>query len=60
MSGRYLIDTNTVIYFFRGIQTVVHYWGMRVPSEVKISSITYFELSVGATTSARPTERLRQ
>ena len=60
MSGRYLLDTNTVIFFLKGTQTVVDTWMTTAPAEVRISTITLFELYVGATTSTKPNERLHQ
>ena len=60
MSGRYLLDTNTVIFFLKGNQTVVDSWMKTAPTDVRISTITLFELYVGATTSTKPHERRHQ
>ena len=58
MTSKYLIDTNTAIFFFNGLQSVVNHWQSKLPSEVKISAITLFELHVGSTTSIKPEVRL--
>jgi tRNA(fMet)-specific endonuclease VapC len=60
VSAKYLIDTNTAIFFFKGHPRVVQKWQSTSPSEVKLSAITLFELHVGSTTSNRPDERLSQ
>lgn len=56
----YLLDTNTVIYFFKNLGNVATRLLEVPPAEVAISSITLFELHVGIQKSASPTARLNQ
>jgi tRNA(fMet)-specific endonuclease VapC len=56
----YLLDTNTVIYFFKGMGQVAHRLLATPPSEVAISSITLFELQVGVAKSKASKTRLAQ
>lgn len=60
MKSRLLLDTNTIIYFFKGRSDVVENLTKTIPSEVKLSSITLYELTVGATTSTNPVLRRQQ
>ena len=60
MSGTFLIDSNTAIFFFKGHQQVVETWRKTPPSEVRITSISLYELLVGVTTSTRPNDRREQ
>jgi tRNA(fMet)-specific endonuclease VapC len=52
-----LLDTNTVISFFKGAPTVVERWASVPPASMHISSISLYELIVGATTSSKPEKR---
>ncbi|MEK7413639.1 MAG: type II toxin-antitoxin system VapC family toxin [Planctomycetota bacterium] len=58
MKGKYLVDTNTAIFFFNGKTNVINHWQSKTPAEVKICAITLFELHVGSTTSSKPDVRL--
>jgi len=55
----YLLDTNTLVFFFRGHPQVVQRWQSVAPGALHLSSIVLYELLVGVETSARP-ERRRQ
>jgi tRNA(fMet)-specific endonuclease VapC len=57
---RYLLDTNTLIYFFRGQGRVAERMLGTPASEVAVSAITLFELRVGIAKSSSPHKRLRQ
>lgn len=57
---RYLLDTNTLIYFFRGQGRVAERLFGTPTSEVALSAITLFELRVGIAKSSSPHKRLRQ
>lgn len=56
----YVLDTNTLIYFFRGQGKV----GVRLlavpPSEVAIPAISVFELETGIANLSQPARRRRQ
>jgi len=56
----FLLDTNTLIYFFKGQGRVAdHLFGV-TPGEVAISSISLYEIEVGIAKSAQPAKRRRQ
>jgi tRNA(fMet)-specific endonuclease VapC len=55
----FLLDTNTVIFFFKGRQAVVDRWLATPPEQVRISSVTLYELLVGAAASSQPEPRRR-
>ncbi len=56
----YLLDTNTLIYFFKGQGKVAEHLFATPPGEVAISSVSLYELEVGIGKSAQPTKRRRQ
>jgi tRNA(fMet)-specific endonuclease VapC len=56
----FLLDTNTVIYFFKGLGNVTARLLEVRPADVAISSITLFELHVGIQKSGSPSARLEQ
>lgn len=56
----YLLDTNTVIYFFKGLGNVPVRLLEVPPTDVAISSITLFEIHVGIQKSGSPAARLKQ
>ncbi|GDY11176.1 ribonuclease VapC [Planctomycetota bacterium] len=58
MSLRYLLDTNTVVFFLKGHPAVVERWAQVPPAEMAISAIVWHELMVGATASQAPEARL--
>ena len=55
-----LLDTNALIYFFRGQGRVAERLLATPVSEVLISAVTLFELRVGIAKSSSPDKRLRQ
>jgi tRNA(fMet)-specific endonuclease VapC len=55
--SRYLLDTNTVIHFFKGIAGVTGRWALTPPSSMQLSAISLYELQVGMTTSTMPERR---
>ncbi len=56
----YLLDTNTVIYFFKGLGNVAEKLLSRSPQEIAIPSITLYELEVGIAKSNNPQKRKQQ
>lgn len=56
----YLLDTNTLIYCFRGQGSVAERLLGTPVSDVAPSSVTLFELRVGIAKSSSPHKRLRQ
>lgn len=56
----YLLDTNTLIYFFRGQGRVAERLLGTPVSGVAISTVTLFELRVGIAKSFSPQKRLQQ
>lgn len=56
----YLLDTNTLIYFFKGLGNVSKVLLEKQPADISISAITLYELEVGIAKSVRPKKRLQQ
>lgn len=56
----YVLDTNTLVYFFRGQGHVAERMLATPVSEVSISAVTLFELHVGIANSSHPHKRLQQ
>jgi tRNA(fMet)-specific endonuclease VapC len=56
----YLLDTNTLIYYFRGMGNVAERLLSTSPSEIAISAIVLFELEVGIAKSVSPRKRKAQ
>ena len=56
----YVLDTNTLIYFFRGQGKVAERLLATPPTEVAIPSICVYELEVGLAKSVQPKKRRRQ
>ena len=56
----YLLDTNTVIYFFKGMGGVAQKVLSLLPSEIAIPTIVLFELEVGIAKSNSPAARTKQ
>ena len=57
---RWALDTNTLIYFFKGEGSVVAELLSRPPSDIGIPTIALFELEVGIAKSSSPKKRLSQ
>lgn len=56
----WVLDTNTLIYFFKGEGNVAKEILARPPSAIGIPSIVLYELEVGIAKSTSPRKRLRQ
>ena len=57
---RYCLDTNTLIYFFKGIGNVSKRLLATPPSEIAIPTVVLFELEVGIGKSTSPRKRIAQ
>lgn len=56
----YLLDTNTLIYFFKGQGRVAERLLSTPPTEVAIPALAVYEIEVGIAKSAQPAKRRRQ
>ena len=56
----FILDTNTLIYFFKGIGQVSEKLLSQSPREIGIPSIVLFELEVGIAKSQSPKKRKKQ
>lgn len=56
----FLLDTNTVIYFFKGKGQVRMHLGSTRPADVAMSAVSLYEIEVGIAKSAQPTKRRKQ
>ena len=56
----YLLDTNTLIYFFKGIGDVANILLSKAPKDISIPSIVLYELEVGIAKSTKPKKRTTQ
>ena len=56
----FVLDTNTLIYFFRGIGNVSEVLLQVPPKDVALPSIVVYELEVGIRKSTSPEKRARQ
>jgi tRNA(fMet)-specific endonuclease VapC len=54
---KYILDTNTLIYFFKGIGNVSAQFLATKPQDIGIPSIVIFELEVGIGQSTYPKKR---
>ena len=57
---RYVLDTNTLIYFFKGLGDVSKHMLAQSPSELAIPTGVLFELEVGIAKSTSPDKRKSQ
>ena len=57
---RYVLDTNTLIYFFKGLGDVSKHMLAQSPSELSIPAVVLFELEVGIAKSTSPDKRKSQ
>jgi tRNA(fMet)-specific endonuclease VapC len=56
----YILDTNTLIYFFKGMG-IVHQTLLKTPpSEIGIPTIVLYEIEVGIAKSKSPQKRIQQ
>lgn len=56
----YLLDTNTLIYFFKGIGNVSNNFLSKSPKDIAIPAIAIYELQVGIKKSIHPQKRKKQ
>jgi len=56
----YVLDTNTVVFFFKGHGRVAEQLLARKPAEVALPTIVLYELEVGVSRSTDPDQRRRQ
>ncbi|MCU0540693.1 MAG: type II toxin-antitoxin system VapC family toxin [Oscillatoriaceae cyanobacterium Prado104] len=56
----YILDTNTLIYYFKGQGQVAQNIANVSPQEIGISTIVLFELQVGIAKSTSPAKRTQQ
>ena len=56
----FLLDTNTLIYFFKGQGKVADHLFATSPAEVAISAVSFYEIEVGIAKCAQPAKRRRQ
>ncbi len=56
----YILDTNTLIYFFKGMGNVAKKLLSKSPKNILIPSIVLYELEVGIAKSAQPDKRRKQ
>jgi tRNA(fMet)-specific endonuclease VapC len=57
---KYVLDTNTLIYFFKGLGDVSKHMLAQSPSELAIPTVVLFELDVGIAKSTSPRKRKSQ
>ena len=57
---KYVLDTNTLIYFFKGLADVSKHMLEQSPSELAIPTVVLFELEVGIAKSTSPRKRKSQ
>jgi tRNA(fMet)-specific endonuclease VapC len=56
----YLLDTNTLVYFFRGEGQVAQRLLAAAPSSIHVPAVVVYELETGLAKSAEPKRRRRQ
>ena len=56
----YILDTNTLIYFFKGIGNVANILLSKSPKDISIPSTTLYEIEVGIAKSNNPEKRKKQ
>lgn len=56
----FLLDTNTVIYFFKGKGRVRERLSATRPADVAISAVSLYEIEVGIAKSTHPAQRRKQ
>lgn len=56
----YLLDTNTLIYFFKGMGNVADTLLSKSPKDISIPSIALYELEAGIAKSNNPKKRKKQ
>ena len=56
----YILDTNTLIYFFKGIGNVADKLLAASPKDIGIPAVVLFELEYGIARSTSPKKRMKQ
>jgi len=56
----YVLDTNTLIYFFKGKGKVAQKMFRKVPSDIGVPAIVIYELQTGIAKSTSSKKRIRQ
>ena len=56
----YMLDTNTLIYFFKGMGNVAEVLLSKSPKDIKIPAVVIFQLEVGIAKSRSPNKRIKQ
>lgn len=56
----YLLDTNTLISFFKGMGNVAEHLFAHEPGEIALPAVTVYELEVGISKSTSPQKRQAQ
>lgn len=56
----YVLDTNTLIYFFKGMGQVAEKLWQQPPQDIAIPAVVLFELEVGIAKSNAPAKRRQQ
>lgn len=56
----FLLDTNTLIYFFKGQGRVAEQLLSTPPAEIAVPTVVVYELEVGIAKSSQPAKRRRQ
>ena len=56
----YVLDTNTLIYFFKGTGRVAEHLLLKSPADIAIPSIVLYEVKVGIEKSISPRKRKNQ
>ena len=57
---KYVLDTNTLIYFFKGVGNVKNRLLSVPPGEIVLPAIVLFELELGIAKSSSPRKRISQ
>jgi tRNA(fMet)-specific endonuclease VapC len=57
---RYALDTNTLIYFFKGQGEVARHLLAQAPADVMIPAVVVYEIETGIAKSTAPDKRSRQ
>ena len=56
----YILDTNTLIYFFKGVGNVANHLLAVSPKDIGIPAVVLYELEYGISRSTSPKKRIRQ
>lgn len=57
---KYVLDTNTVIYFFKNMGNVASNLFKQRPEQIAIPAVVFYELQVGILKSNNPDKRIEQ